>query len=376
MMRTSHTGLRTWIEIDKAAALNNFKSFRKHLPKKVKIMSVVKSNAYGHSLLDFSKITVEAGADWLAVDSIVEALALRREKIKKPILVLGYTLPEMFKEAVKNDISLTFSNFDYFSHLKNISDKKLKVHLKVDTGMHRHGFLKNDIKEVISLLNKNKIELEGMYTHFAMAKNPAFPTYTQNQINLFKLWQTEIFKAGFTPLCHTSATGGSLLFSEGHFDMARIGIGLYGLWPSKETEHYSKSHLSLKPVLTWKTIVAEIKTLEAGEKIGYDLTEKLRKKTKVAILPIGYWHGYPRALSGVGYVKIKNKWCKVLGRVCMDIIMVDVSVISNLKIGDEVEIIGNNPKMPNSVENLADLSGNSTYELITRLNPLIKRIII
>ena len=382
MNKVNRTGLRTWIEVDKKAALNNFKSFRKFFPKEVKIMSVVKSNAYGHCLFDFSKIMVEAKTDWLAVDSISEALTLRRENIKTPILVLGYTLPEMYDEAIKHNVSLTFSNFDYF---KNIARKdsprgnrKLKIHLKVDTGMHRHGFTEKDIKQVIKLLNKNKnkIELEGLYTHFAAAKNPAFPVFTNKQINLFKIWRDEILKAGFTPICHSSATGGSLLFPSGLFDMVRIGIGLYGLWPSKEAESFAKNKINLKPVLSWKTIVAELKTLDAGEKIGYDLTEKFHKKTKIAILPIGYWHSYPRALSSIGQVKINNTWCKVLGRVCMDIIMVDVSTVKKPKIGDEVEIIGTDTKALNSVSNLAGLIDMSEYEFITRLNPLIKRLII
>ena len=383
MNKVNHTGLRTWIEIDKKAALNNFKSFRRFFPNEVKIMSVVKSNAYGHSLIDFSKIMLEAGTDWLAVDSIVEALALRRENISTSILVLGYTLPEMYEEAVKNNISLTFSNFDYFNNLmcKNspyTKGKKLKIHLKVDTGMHRHGFMEKDIKQVISLLNKNqdKIELQGLYTHFASAKNPAFPTFTHKQVSIFKIWRDEILKAGFVPICNTSATGGSLLFPDGLFDMVRIGIGLYGLWPSKETEAFAKNKIKLQPVLSWKTIVAEIKILEAGEKIGYDLTEKFNKKTKVAILPIGYWHGYPRALSSVGQVKIKGKWCRVLGRVCMDIIMVDVSTVKTLKIGDKVEIIGTDTAMPNSVSNLASTIEMSEYEFVTRLNPLIKRLVV
>ena len=367
-------GIRTWLEIDSKVVEKNLKVFRSIIPESVKIMAVVKSNAYGHGLWDFSKM-IKDKVDWLAVDSVVEALALRREGIDNPILVLGYTLPEMLEEAVKNNISITVSSFEYFKHFKKFQ-YKLKIHIKVDTGMHRHGFMINDMQRVLFEIAKckDKIQVEGLFTHFAMAKNPALDSDTKKQISLFSEWRNAFAKANFNPLCHACATGGTLLFSEAHFDMVRIGIGLYGIWPAKETMSFLKGEIKLEPVMSWKSLIAETKIVPAGDRIGYDFTEKFDKDTKVAMIPIGYWHGYPRALSGIGRIYVGGVSCKVLGRVCMDIIMIDVTEVKKLEVGQEVEIMSREISYDNSGANLADLAGTTTYEFLTRINPLIKRI--
>ncbi|MEI6420560.1 MAG: alanine racemase, partial [bacterium] len=252
------------------------------------------------------------------------------------------------------------------------------IHIKVDSGMHRHGFMIGDIKKVILDIKSlgDKIEVEGLFTHFASAKNPALSIDTKKQIALFNEWREVFVKIGFKPICHACATGGALLFPEAHFDMVRIGIGLYGIWPSKETKSFLQDKIKLVPVMSWKSIIAEIKIISAGDRIGYDFTEKFEKDTKVAMVPIGYWHGYSRTLSGIGRVYVGGVSCKVLGRVCMDIIMIDISKVSKIKIGQEVEIMGREFNKDNCADNLADLAGTSTYEFLTRINPLIKRVII
>jgi alanine racemase len=298
MVKNYHNGLRTWIEIDRKAVKKNFEIFRKLIPKKCKLLAIVKSNAYGHGLVDFSKEMEALGADFLGVDSIVEALTLWREGIKTPILVLGCTLLEKMPEAVLKNISITISNL---VQLRAISEKlpnigrKLKVHIKVDTGMHRQGFLPEDGKKLIGLLKKlkNKIEVEGLYTHFASAKNPAFPQYTNYQLLDFKEWLKLFNKNGFKPIAHASATSGVLLFPKTHLDMVRIGIGLYGEWPAKEVKAYLENKFKFEPCLTWKTIISEIKKIPKGEKLGYDLTETLERNSVIGICPIGYWHGIP-----------------------------------------------------------------------------------
>lgn len=375
-MKEKAKGLRTWIEVDEKAVKHNVTTFRSLLDKKVKLMAVVKSNAYGHGLWDFAKILVKNNIDWLAVDSVVEGLALRREGVHKPILVLGYTLPEMYELAAKNNISITISSFDNFRYLKNLRFG-IKIHIKVDTGMHRHGFSISDSSKLVKDLKSLKyVTIEGLYTHFASAKNPALAKDTLKQISEFEKWR-EIFKDNYQGIIfHASATGGTLLFKDAHFDMVRVGIGIYGLWPAVESKSFLKDKITLKPVLRWKSIIAEIKTLEKGERIGYDFTEKIDKRTTVGIIPIGYWHGYPRALSGIGRVYVSGKSCKVLGRVCMDIIMIDISAVNNARTGQEVEIVSQNESSDNSVCGLSELAGTSAYELVTRINPLIKRIVV
>ncbi len=369
-------GLRTWIEVDKKATNRNFRVFKKLLGKKCKLMAVVKSNAYGHGLIDFSRLMENFGVDWLGVDSIIEALALRSAGIKKNILVLGYTLPQRFNEAAENNISLTVSNPEHLAALKRRFNSSLKIHLKIDTGMHRQGFFVKELPSVMEIIKKlgKNVVLEGIYTHFAAAKNPAFPSDTLKQIKLFDEAVNTAKAAGFNPLKHASATSGAIIFPEARYDMVRIGIGLYGLWPSKETEAAYRDKINLEPVLTWKTIVGEIKSAGKGERIGYDFTETLSKKTKVAILPIGYWHGYPRALSGIGRVLIKGKPAKVLGRVSMDMISVDVTGIKNAKIGDEAVLIGKSGRNSVTADDLARYCDTTNYEIVTRLNPLMERI--
>jgi len=366
-------GLRTWIEIDKKAIKHNYDVFRKIIPEKCKMLGVVKSNAYGHNLIEYSKELEKIGIDFLGVDSAVEAIALRREGIKAPILVLGFTLPEMFKELAEKNISIAVSNFETFAELKKI-ENKIKVHIKVDTGMSRHGFVESEMEKVLQEISKNKnIITEGLFTHFAMAKNPAFPAYTKTQIGKFNKWKDIFEKNGYKPICHAGATAGSLLFKEAHFDMVRIGISLYGIWPSKEAQAYCEDKIKLKPVLSWKTLVAEVKKMTKGTKIGYDCSETLDKDSIVAVCPVGYWHGLPRALSSIGHVLVAGKRCKILGRVCMDIIMVDITNTKGVKVLDEVVIIGKQGKSEIFADDIANLLDGSTYELLTRINPLIKR---
>ena len=376
MKKADTENLRTWIELDKAALRHNLQIFRRLIGPNRQLMAVVKSNAYGHGLIDFSRAAAALGVDWFGVDSIVEAESLRRAKIKQPILVLGYTLPAKIETATKEDVVLTIG--DLIS-LKSAASKtklghKLKIHLKIDTGMHRQGFSFPELAIAIKLIKKHPaISLEGVYTHFASAKNPAFPAATNRQLSEFKQAIAQLEAAGFKNLTkHAAATSGTIIFPDSHFDLARIGIGLYGLWPSRETEAACRDKIKLKPVLSWKTIVSQIKTLPAGSQLGYDFTATLTQSSQIALMPVGYWHGLPRALSGLGQVLIKGRKAKILGRISMDMVSVDVTGIKNLKVGDEAVLIG--PGLP--VEILADLSGTINYELVTRINPLIKKFVV
>ena len=370
------SGLRTWIEIDKKALASNYEVFRKRIGKKTKLMAVVKSNAYGHGLVDFSKEICKLGADRLAVDSVVEAVTLRKQGIDTPILVLGYTLPERLDDVLNHDVSISVSSLDQLSALSgNSGGQEISVHVKVDTGMHRQGFLPNELDKVISFFKTHgKIKPEGLFTHFSSAKNPSFPDYTKSQIREFERWREAFKKAGFTFISHASATAGSLLFPGANYDMVRIGIGLYGLWPSKETKHFLGDKMELLPILSWLTVISETKKLPKGSKIGYDCTETLERDSLVGVCPIGYWHGYPRTLSSIGHVIVKGKKARILGRVSMDMISVDLTDISDAVAGDHVTLIGNDGKENVTANEIADLSDTSYYEIVTRLNPLIKRI--
>ncbi len=370
------SGLRTWIEINTRAIKVNYSFFRKLVPKNVSICGVVKSNAYGHNITEFALELEKLGVDMLAVDSLVEALTLRNSKVKTPILVLGYTLPEMFTKAVGKNIRLTISSVDGLRiFLKNPHAEKIPIHIKVDTGMHRQGFLLKDQAEVLKILASTKgINVDGLYTHFASAKDPTQTVFTNMQTSEFERWRVVLQNTGLNPVVHASATGGAFIFSKANFDMIRIGIGLYGVAPSDEISRGFGLETKLKPVLSWKTIISETKEIPVGSGVGYDLTYRVQRPTRIAVCPIGYWHGYPRALSNTAEVLVGGKRAPVLGRVSMDMIVIDVTDISKAKTGDEVVLIGTSGKEKITAVELARYAGTSAYEILTRLNPLMKRI--
>lgn len=371
--------LRTWIEVDTKAAASNFRALRKLIPKRAKLLGVVKSNAYGHGLAEWSTLSEKIGIDWLGVDSLVEGLALRKAGVKIPILVLGHTLPALLPRAQKEGIAVTLSSLSEFTYFDALPRSKnpLRVHLKVDTGMHRQGFQLADLPQLVSLFTANTPKggfvVEGLYTHFAKAKNPREKDSVYRQLREFSVWSEALAEAGLHPLVHTSATSGLMLFPQEHVDIVRSGIGLYGLWPSKDVERHLSSKVKLHPALAWRAMVSEVKTVNAGERVGYDLTELLLRETVIAIIPIGYWHGFPRALSGAGRVLIHGKSARVLGRVSMNMITVDVTDIGNVHSGDIATLIGKDGKEEIPAGELATLSGTTHYEILARLNPLMKK---
>lgn len=373
--------LRTWIEVDKKSLVHNYRVLRKFIGKRTKFLGVVKSNAYGHDLIELSKELVRIGVDALGVDSLVEGITLRKAGIKTPILVLGYTLPTLFDEARKHHIAITISNFEMLHRAlrPRKGTKPLRVHIKVDTGMHRQGFQLHELPKLILALTKNSqgdssgIFVEGLYTHFAEAKNPRSGDNTRRQIKEFTQWISAFHAVGLTPVIHASATGGTLLYPSAHFDMVRIGIGLYGLWPSREAERACANKLKLKPVLSWRAVVSEVKGVKKGDRVGYDLTEMLTRETVLAVIPVGYWHGFPRLLSGKGRVLIHGKTARVVGRVSMDMIVVDVTDIPKVAAGDVATLIGKDGKEEIKAGELAQFAATTHYEIVTRLNPLMKR---
>lgn len=394
--------LRTWIEIDKRAIAHNYHVFRKLLASRTKfpavsspkLLAVVKSNAYGHNLLEFGPEMARLGADWLGVDSPVEARSVRSVGVKVPILVLGYTLPAFYDEARKSGVRVTISSFAQLEKVLRLKKgkKPLIVHIKVDTGMHRQGFQLHEAEKLLTLLksksyrggvrgdslasqgvSSNTVMIEGLYTHFAEAKNPRSGDSTRRQIAEFKEWIKKFHAAGFSPITHAAATGGAMLYPESHFDMVRIGIGCYGLWPSSEAEQYLGKKITLKPVLSWKAIVSEVKEVKKSERVGYDFTERLTRDTVLAVIPVGYWHGIPRLCSSKGRVLIHGKTARIVGRVSMDMIVVDVTNIAGVKMGNEVVLIGRSGKEEIKAGEIAAFAGTTHYEIVTRLNPLIKK---
>jgi len=376
MTSIDHTGLRTWIEVDTQTIKHNIDQFRNLLDEKTKLAIVVKSNAYGHDFMQFAKEAEKQKVDYLIVDSITEGVRLRKEGIKTPLLILGYTLPERIAEAVEYDIDISVSSFEALraSSVLGQSGAKPKIHIKVDTGMSRQGFLEKDRENLINELSRSHVDVVGLFTHFASAKNPTLPHDTQKQINRFTEWQKDFEKAGLTPMTHAGATSGLLLYPEAHFDMVRVGIGAYGLWPSQEARSFLEQKVSLKTVLSWKTIISEVKEVSKGERVGYDFTEILDRDSVLAICPVGYWHGISRKLSGIGKVLVRGQKARIIGRVSMDIIILDVTDIPDVSVSDVVTLIGKDGDSEITAYDMAHLDDTNWYETVTRINPLIKRI--
>ncbi len=356
----------------------NYRLFRKLIGKKAMMMAVVKSNAYGHNIHEFAPEMARLGVDWLGVDSITEAIALRKNGVKTPILVLGFTLPSRYDEARKHSISITMSSFAQIKEAVKLKSSKtpLRIHVKVDTGMHRQGFQLHDSKKLLSELARTPLgifRVEGLYTHFAEAKNPRNGDVTKRQIAEYEKWTALFYEAGHDPICHAAATGGAMLYPHAHFDMVRIGIGCYGLWPSDEAKYHLSRAVTLHPVLSWKAVVSEVKEVKKGERVGYDSTAMLRRDSILAVIPVGYWHGIPRLLSSKGRVLVRGKSAGIVGRVSMDMVVVDVTDIKNVSMGDEVVLIGKQGKEAIEAHEIAQYAATTHYEVVTRLNPLIKR---
>ena len=340
-------------------------------------MAVAKSNAYGHGLYDFVPAVERLGADWIGVDSIVEAVSLREAGIRAPILVLGYTLPARFEDAARHGVSLTLSSFESLAALgRSGLEALIRIHIKIDTGLHRQGFLPGPVPELIGELGARhrELEVEGLYTHFARAKDPRDTAFTLGQIGAFEKATAAFTEAGFRPLRHACATAGAILHPQAHYDMVRIGIGLTGLWPSLKMKPVLEARYPLAPILTWRTIISEIKRLPAGSGIGYGHTEGLDRDSVVGVCPIGYWHGFPRSLSSKGEVLVRGRRVRVLGTVTMDMIIVDLTDVPDAAVEDVVTLVGRDGEDEITAYEAAARAGQSYYEFLTRLNPLIRKI--
>ncbi len=367
--------VRTWVTIDRKAIASNIRILKKQLLPKTKFLAVVKADAYGHGMLEVAKTAAAAGADYLGVFDIEEGIALRKAKIKTPILVLRSIFPEQVEIAIKNDLEIAVSTFELLVSLKKAKLKKpLKIHLMTDTGLGRDGFLLDQSERVLALLDQNKnIQVVGLATHFSASESRLHDSYTVMQVAFIFEWQKMLAEIGIHPMVHASATAGVFLSKEFGIGLVRFGIGIYGLWPSDETEQLSRGAI-LKPALEWKTVVNEVKELQAGSFIAYDLTARLQRNSIVAILPVGYSDGYPRSASNKGSVLIHGKRARILGRVMMNMIVVDITDIPKVKPGDTVTLIGSDKGAMISAEEAAEAGDTINYEIVTRIDPRIPRI--
>lgn len=368
-------GLRpTWAEINLGALTYNFNQVRKLVGKDVRVMVVVKGNAYGHGIVKISKTLAELGVDYLGVATIDEALLLRRKRIQKPVLVLGSVLPDEVDAALKNNITLTLANDELLEVIERKAKslkKTAKVHIKVDTGMGRIGLWHED--EAASFADKvaisESIEVEGVYTHFSAAARDK--VYTAYQVESFGKFIGQLLNRGFKiPYRHAANSIATVNLKKSHLNLVRPGLIIYGMYPKRGF----KRLINLKPVLSLKTKIVYVKRVPPGRSISYGRTYVTQDNTKIATLPIGYADGYGRILSNKAEALIKGERAPVIGKVTMDQTMIDVGHIKNVKIGDEVVLIGRQGSNEITTEKLARLAGTIPYEIVCSITDRVPRI--
>ena len=370
------------IEISSKNLIYNIKQFKNLANIGTKFALAIKGNAYGHGQNEIVKI-LEPHVDYFQVNSI-EELELLRKDSKKETLVLGYVQSSTLHKAINLGCILSVFSINQIKNISVMAERQKKVqeiHLPVDAYLGREGFLLKDLPKVFAEIKKYKfIKLTGIYAHFANIEDTKDFSHAQKQINEYEKIIKISEECGFKNLeKHISATSGLLVYEKntGINKLIRLGIGVYGMWPSEHLKNlYSDSKFNLKPTLAWKTKIAQVKILPRGSTIGYGLTYKTKKETKIAVIPQGYADGFGRGFSNNGFVLIGGTRCKILGRVMMNMCVVDVSHIAKVKQEDEVVILGRQRQEEITAEEMANRIDTINYEITTRISPLLPRIVV
>lgn len=367
---------RAWAEINLDSIAHNIREIRRITNKNAEIMGVVKADAYGHGVMEVTKTLLNNGATRLAVSMLDEAIQLRRNGIKVPILILGYTDPIRATEIIENDVTQSVFSHELAQALSDEAvkqGKKVKIHIKIDTGMSRIGFLPgySAVKNVIEINHLPNIIIEGLFTHFATADEKD-REYTLSQFERFMSICSELQRIGIhIPVKHCANSAGIIEYPEMHLDMVRPGIILYGMYPSEDVD---KTKIDLKPAMTLKANVILVKEVEKNTSISYGRIFTTEANSRIATIPIGYADGYSRMLSNKGKVLIHGRYAPVVGKICMDQCMVDVTNLNhNVEVGDEVVLIGAQGDNLITVEGVAQSIGMINYELVCIVGKRIPR---
>ena len=368
---------RVYAKIDLDAIAYNMEQMKQNIRPETKVMAVIKADGYGHGAVQIAEMMERWNYIWgFAVATLDEAVVLRTEGIQKPILVLGCVFPDQYMEMLKHEIRMNIYTEEMAESISRMAAREGKtayMHIKLDTGMSRLGFgINEQSAETIKRISKMpNVNMEGIFTHFTKADEKD-KSFTKKQIQEF-VWMTERLKEKNVRFTyeHCSNSAGIIDVPEANFDIVRAGISTYGLYPSEEVD---KTNVKLKPALALKSHVAFVKEIERGTPVSYGGTFVTKEKMKIATIPVGYADGYPRSLSNKGYVLIRGKKAPILGRVCMDQFMVDVTQIEGVSFGDKVTMIGKDGNEILPVEVLSELSGRFNYEFVCDLGKRIPRV--
>jgi len=368
-----------WVELDRAAPEHNLRQLRAGAAPDVVACAVIKSNAYGHGAAQIASLL--PSAEWFGVNSLEEGRELRRLGVTRPILLLGHVALAELEAAVEADLGLTVYNRETIDRLSSCASlpRPARVHVKVDTGTSRQGVMPEELEDFLMLVKRSRnLTLEGISTHYANIEDTLNHEYAEMQIARFASALGVVDRTvGRPPFIHTACSAAALLFSSTHFTMLRSGIALYGLWPSRETllaaREKGGSVPDFRPVLTWKTRIVQIKTIPEGSCVGYGCSYKTMRKTTLGVLPVGYADGYDRALGNRAHVLVRGRRAPVLGRICMNLCMVDLTDVPGSKLEDEVVLLGRSGDEQISAETMAEWAGTINYEVVARISPLLPR---
>jgi len=379
--------LLNWLEIDSGAINKNIETIHK-LAGKRQIAVALKANAYGHGLAEIISLiikTKKANIQYIALHSLEEAILAREFGWDRHILIVGYIALGDLSAVFDYNLEPTVYNIQTISQLGKLGEKYKKpvpIHLKIETGTNRQGIELGKIKKAAEVIKKySRLKLKGMSTHFANIEDTTDHSFANSQLKKFGEAVAEIKKSCLKPaLRHTACSAALLLFEKTRFDLVRPGISFYGLWPSKETylsyRLQGRSNKILNPALSWLTRVIQIKDISPNSFVGYGCSFRTTSRTRLAVLPVGYYDGYDRSLSNLAHVLIKGKRAPVRGRICMNLMMVDISDISGVKLEEPVTLIGKNGAESISADLLAEWANTVNYEILSRINEKIPRIVI
>lgn len=371
--------MRTWAEVSLKNIEHNYRTMRARLREGTRFLGIVKADGYGHGAVQVAGLLQKLGCEYLGVACIDEALSLRENSITLPILLMGYTSPQFADKLIENNLTQTIYSLEMaqeFSQAALSVKKKLKVHLKADSGMGRLGFTchhsRDPEQEMLKILELPGLEVEGIFTHFAVSDSFGDP-FTQAQFNDFKTLVSNLEKISEKRFAikHCANSGAMINYDWTYSDMVRPGLSLYGLYPENET-----GGLDLRPAMELKTRIAQIKDFDEGDTISYGRIYTVPDRRKIAVISIGYADGLHRILSGKIDVLIRGKRARQVGRICMDMCMVDITGIPEAQVGDVVTIFGRDGDSFIPVEELAEQAGTVSYELLCAVSPRVPRVYI
>lgn len=364
-----------WATVDLDAIAHNLQEVRRAIPNGTKIMAIVKANAYGHGAIPVARKVLETGADYLGVALLAEAIQLREQGLRVPVLILGYTPEEDYPAVIKNQITQTIFSYEQALSLSKAAASlkcPVKVHVKVDTGMGRLGFAASEISidAIAALATLPYLEIEGLFTHLAKA-DARDKTYSYQQLDKFAWFCRQVEQAGLELKFKHAANSGAIIdLPEAHFDLVRPGIMLYGCYPSDEVD---RSRVRLKPAMTLTARIAHLKRVKAGTSISYGCTFTAARTSTIATLPLGYADGFSRLLSNKGSALVKGCRVPVVGRVCMDQCMLDVTDVPGVEVGDEAVLFGSQGEALLTVDEVAAKIGTINYEVLCMVSSRVPR---